>query len=122
MAQWLRAPDVLPEGPGSIPSTHIVAYRHLQLQILCPLLASWVPGKHIALRHNAGKIPIHIKKLERQIICSQKNCIDICQFRDFLVITRYINIYIDGNLSEINAYGCLCFHTWAQFVELFGKD
>jgi hypothetical protein len=32
MAQWLRALALLPEDSGLIPSTHMMAHNHLQLQ------------------------------------------------------------------------------------------
>jgi hypothetical protein len=32
MAWWLRAPVALTEDPGSVSSTHMVAYNHLYLQ------------------------------------------------------------------------------------------
>ena len=32
MAKWLRILVILEEGPGSIPSTHMVAHNYLQLQ------------------------------------------------------------------------------------------
>jgi hypothetical protein len=39
----LKALVALPEGPGLVPSTHMAAHNHLQLQlqgIQCPLVAS----------------------------------------------------------------------------------
>lgn len=34
MALWFRAPDALPDEPGPIPSTHIVAHKHYRRSLL----------------------------------------------------------------------------------------
>jgi hypothetical protein len=43
LSKWLRAWDALAEDQGSIPSTYIIAYKHLEFQsqeIRFPLLVS----------------------------------------------------------------------------------
>jgi hypothetical protein len=57
LAQWLRALAVLPEDPGLIPSTHMVAYNHLQLQfqeVLCPLLTAKDTSSHMVQTHTGS--------------------------------------------------------------------
>jgi hypothetical protein len=81
MAGWLRASAPLPEGPGSVPGTHMVTYSHpeLQLQRFCyPLLTS-VGTRHTRGDHTYVQADMHIKiSTSKNIIKTASFCTPLC--------------------------------------------
>lgn len=47
MAQWLRVLAILPEDPGSVPSTHVVAHTFQEMTSDDFFLPPWISDMHL---------------------------------------------------------------------------